>query len=149
MKPQDPTPSEIAAACLEIQSEWTAQERMKRPRPDLRPTFNVADGRRLEMSSEAYSGHHSEHEAMAGVNGSRLGPSLMRSMKASIMFTHSLSRRSERGGRPPVNGSLSYSLFYAILESPELNRTQSGVKTFAKRSFGFCHYPANESAPRS
>ena len=49
---------------------------MRRLRPDLRPTFTVADGRRLEMSSEAYSGHHGEREAMAGVNGSHLGPSI-------------------------------------------------------------------------
>lgn len=55
---RDPSPEEIAELCLLIQSTWTAAERMKRLRPDLRPTITVADGRRLEMSSDDYSEHH-------------------------------------------------------------------------------------------
>ena len=72
----DPTPSEIVAACLEIQAGWTPEERMRRLRPDMRPTISLCDGRAMEMTAEAYGRHHSEREAMAGVNGSRLGPSI-------------------------------------------------------------------------
>ena len=56
---KDPTPSEIAAACIEIQAGWTAEEKLRRLRSDMRPTFTVADGRRLEMTEAAYNGHHS------------------------------------------------------------------------------------------
>lgn len=36
-----PTPAEIAAACLQIQSEWTPEERNRRLRCDLRePELN-------------------------------------------------------------------------------------------------------------
>ena len=55
---QDPSPAEIAAACLEIQRGWSEQEKLKRLRVDLRPTFTRCDGERLEMSSEDYSEHH-------------------------------------------------------------------------------------------
>ena len=50
-----------------IQQSWSPDEKLRRLRVDLRPTFMVADGRRLEMSSEAYGRHHSEREAMAGM----------------------------------------------------------------------------------
>jgi hypothetical protein len=62
MKPQDPTPSEIAAACLEIQATWTAEEKMRRLRSDLRPTFTAADGRHLDMTCATYDGHHRQRE---------------------------------------------------------------------------------------
>ena len=58
----DPTPKEIAAACLEIQSTWTATERMKRLRADLRPMYRRCDGERLEMSSSVYERHHERRE---------------------------------------------------------------------------------------
>lgn len=54
----DPTPEEIRIACAEIRAEWTADEKLRRLRVDLRPTFTVADGRRLEMSDAAYNRHH-------------------------------------------------------------------------------------------
>ena len=56
---RDPSPEEIRLECLLIQSEWTPAERLKRLRVDLRPTFTRCDGERLEMTSEAYSRHHS------------------------------------------------------------------------------------------
>jgi hypothetical protein len=55
---QDPTPEQIAAACLEIQAGWSERERMTRLRADLRPTHRLADGRRETMTSEVYDAHH-------------------------------------------------------------------------------------------
>ena len=66
---QDPSPTEIAAACLLIQATWTEAERMKRLRVDLRPTYTRCDGERLEMTSDVYDRHHerrAELQAMAG-----------------------------------------------------------------------------------
>lgn len=59
---KDPTPEEIAAACLEIQSTWSERERMSRLRVDLRPTFTTADGRELEIDAAAYNRHHEQRE---------------------------------------------------------------------------------------
>ena len=42
MSPNDPTPAEIAAACFEIQSGWSDEERL---RADWRPMVSCADGR--------------------------------------------------------------------------------------------------------
>jgi hypothetical protein len=56
----DPTPAEIAAACLEIQATWSERERMSRLRVDLRPTFTTADGRELEIDAAAYNRHHEQ-----------------------------------------------------------------------------------------
>lgn len=53
----DPSPAEIALACAEIRSGWTASEHIKRMRPDLRPTFSLCDGERETMSGEAYGTH--------------------------------------------------------------------------------------------
>jgi len=55
---RDPTPAEIAAACLLIQLSWTPQERMKRLRADWRPRVKAADGRLCEVSADDYDGHH-------------------------------------------------------------------------------------------
>ncbi|MCX7396550.1 MAG: hypothetical protein NT138_02595 [Planctomycetales bacterium] len=55
---RDPTPEQIAAACLEIQSGWSDRERLSRLRSDQRPTHRLADGRREAMSSSVYNGHH-------------------------------------------------------------------------------------------
>lgn len=60
----DPSPEEIAAACLEIQAGWSETERMKRLRADLRPTFTRCDGERLEMTAEVYTGHHGTRAAI-------------------------------------------------------------------------------------
>jgi hypothetical protein len=60
---RDPSPEEIAAACLLIQATWSAREKLSRLRVDLRPTYQRCDGERLEMSSETYSGHHERHGA--------------------------------------------------------------------------------------
>lgn len=64
----DPTVEEIRLACLEIQSTWTPEERMKRLRVDLRPSFVRCDGGRETMAAESYIGHHdarAELQAMA------------------------------------------------------------------------------------
>lgn len=61
---RDPSPEEIAAACLEIQAGWSDREKLSRLRPDLRPTFAVADGRQLEFDSETYNRHHEQREAI-------------------------------------------------------------------------------------
>ena len=68
MKNADPTPAEIAAACLEIQRGWSEQEKLKRLRADLRPTYTRCDGERETMTAESYIGHHeqrAELQAMA------------------------------------------------------------------------------------
>ncbi len=62
MASKDPTPKEIAAACLQIQATWTEAERMKRLRSDLRPTFTRCDGVAEEMTAEVYEGHHGQRE---------------------------------------------------------------------------------------
>jgi hypothetical protein len=59
-KKREPTPTEIAAECLLIQSTWTAAERMKRLRPDLRPHYTRCDGEHEEMTADVYNGHHNE-----------------------------------------------------------------------------------------
>ena len=69
MSPRDPTPEEIHLACLAIQSTWTAAERMKRLRPDLRPTYTRCDGVTESMTADVYDRHHeqrAELQAMAG-----------------------------------------------------------------------------------
>ena len=66
---KDPSPAEIAAACLLIQAGWSETERLKRLRVDLRPTYTRCDGERLEMTSDVYDRHHerrAELQAMAG-----------------------------------------------------------------------------------
>ncbi len=64
MASKDPTPTEIAAACLLIQAGWTPDEKLKRLRSDLRPSFVRCDGEREEMTADIYRGHHSEREAI-------------------------------------------------------------------------------------
>ena len=54
----DPSPEEIAERCAAIQAEWTPEERMKRLRCDLRPQVMTADGRLVDVSTEAYEAHH-------------------------------------------------------------------------------------------
>ena len=66
---KDPTPEEIAAACLLIQATWTPEERLKRLRVDLRPVFTLCDGVTEPMAAASYDGHHrarAELQAMAG-----------------------------------------------------------------------------------
>jgi hypothetical protein len=69
MKPNDPTPEQIAAACLLIQSTWSAREKLSRLRVDLRPMYQRCDGERETMAAEDYNDHHNERgklQAMAG-----------------------------------------------------------------------------------
>lgn len=58
MSPRDPSPEEIAAACLEIQKTWTASEKLKRLRVDLRPTYQRCDGISEDIDAETYDEHH-------------------------------------------------------------------------------------------
>jgi len=64
MKNEDPTPAEIAAACLLIQAGWSEAERMKRLRVDLRPVHTLADGRLSTMDAEDYADHHDARAAI-------------------------------------------------------------------------------------
>ena len=61
---KDPTPEEIAADCRLIQATWTAAEKMKRLRVDLRPMFTRCDGEKLEIDAAAYNRHHEQREAL-------------------------------------------------------------------------------------
>jgi hypothetical protein len=61
---KDPTPAEIAAACLLIQSGWTPDEKLKRLRSDLRPSFVRCDGVTEEMTADVYDGHHGQREKL-------------------------------------------------------------------------------------
>jgi hypothetical protein len=54
----DPTPEQIRLACFKIQRGWSPEERMRRMRADLRPTYTRCDGATEEMSSSVYDGHH-------------------------------------------------------------------------------------------
>jgi hypothetical protein len=65
---RDPSPEEIRLACLLIQATWTPDEKMKRLRSDLRPTFTRCDGVTETMDADVYEGHHerrAELQAMA------------------------------------------------------------------------------------
>ena len=57
MNPRDPTPDEIAAACLLIQSTWSAVERQRRLRSDMRPTVAGADGRLHDVNADDLATH--------------------------------------------------------------------------------------------
>ena len=59
---KDPSPEQIAAACLLIQATWTAREKLSRLRVDLRPHYTRCDGETEEMSADVYNGHHSERQ---------------------------------------------------------------------------------------
>ena len=59
-KNSDPSPEEIAELCREIQSTWTAREKLSRLRVDLRPTYTRCDGETEEMAADVYNGHHNE-----------------------------------------------------------------------------------------
>ena len=54
---KDPSPAEIAAACLRIQAGWSADETMRRLRVDLRPQVRCADGRLVAVSANDYDTH--------------------------------------------------------------------------------------------
>ena len=66
MNPRDPSPSEIATACLLIQSTWTPDEKLRRLRVYLRPMVAAADGRLVPITAESYAEHHDAHEALTG-----------------------------------------------------------------------------------
>ena len=61
---QDPSPTEISELCLQIQTTWTAQERMKRLRSDLRPTYTRCDGIEEHIDAEDYADHHEARERL-------------------------------------------------------------------------------------
>ena len=69
MKQQDPTPEQIAAACLEIQATWTPDEKQRRLRVDLRPMVPTADGRLVAVAANDYDRHLENHAAQCGVDG--------------------------------------------------------------------------------
>ena len=60
----EPTPEQIAATCLEIQSKWTNAQRFERFRSDWRPTFTRADGHIENIAPDIYAEHHAAHEAL-------------------------------------------------------------------------------------
>ena len=66
---EDPSPDEIRAACLEIESTWSAAERLRRLRVDLRPTYTRADGEREEIGADDYEAHHEQRDANVGDDG--------------------------------------------------------------------------------
>ena len=57
---KDPTPTEIAELCLQIQAGWTERERMSRLRADWRPMFTLADGRQQDIEAADYEQHHDQ-----------------------------------------------------------------------------------------
>lgn len=62
----DPTPADIAAACLEIQAGWTPNERLRRLRSDQRPMVETADGRLVAVAADDYDEHHENHVLLKG-----------------------------------------------------------------------------------
>lgn len=64
MKPNDPTPEQIAAACLKIQSTWSPREKLSRLRVDLRPMYQRCDGESEEMTADVYDRHHEQRADM-------------------------------------------------------------------------------------
>lgn len=97
----DPTPEQIAAACLEIQRGWTADEKMKRLRPDLRPTYTRCDGETEAMTAANYDGHHERRAELLEPDASTgpvWGVQSKAMEKAPFSHTHSLSRRVEQHG---------------------------------------------------
>ncbi len=52
-RPIDPTPEEIRERCLEIQAEWTEDERRKRVVGSERPTWMVPRAARPEAAERA------------------------------------------------------------------------------------------------
>jgi len=53
----DPSPNELALACLLIQSHWTPDERFRRLRFDERPMVRSADDRLVSVSAADYDEH--------------------------------------------------------------------------------------------
>jgi hypothetical protein len=64
MKTNDPTPEQIAAACLKIQSTWSPREKLSRLRVDLRPMYQRCDGESEEMTADVYDRHHEQRADM-------------------------------------------------------------------------------------
>lgn len=65
---KDPSPEQIAAACLLIQATWTAREKLSRLRVDLRPHYTRCDGETEEMAADVYNGHHGQREAITSLS---------------------------------------------------------------------------------
>jgi hypothetical protein len=60
----DPSPEEISAICREIQAGWSDEERLKRLRPDWRPSFTRCDRIPVEMDLRVYDAHIQEGERL-------------------------------------------------------------------------------------
>ena len=61
---KDPTPEQIASACLEIQATWTERERLTRLRVDWRPSYTRCDGEREMIDAASYERHHANHQRL-------------------------------------------------------------------------------------
>ena len=57
MNTRDPSPAEITERCAEIRATWSAVERQRRLRSDMRPTVAGADGRLHDVSADDLSTH--------------------------------------------------------------------------------------------
>lgn len=64
---RDPSPEEIRIACAEIQSGWSSEDRMKRLRVDLRPTYQRCDGIREDIDVHDYNEHHQRRAKLTAV----------------------------------------------------------------------------------
>jgi hypothetical protein len=64
---RDPSPEEIAEACLMIQAGWSERERLSRLRVDLRPHYTRCDGVDEEFDADTYNGHHEQREKLIAV----------------------------------------------------------------------------------
>lgn len=51
LRSKDPTQQQIAAECKRIQAGWSAEEKMRRLRADLRPTYRRCDGVRETIAA--------------------------------------------------------------------------------------------------
>ena len=66
---RDPSPTEIAELCLQIQSTWSQRERMSRLRADWRPMFTLADGRQQGIEAADYERHHDQRAELQTTAG--------------------------------------------------------------------------------
>ena len=68
-KTKDPSPEQIEQLTAEIRGTWTAAERLRRLRVDLRPAYTRCDGVTEEMAADVYNGHHSERAELQTTEG--------------------------------------------------------------------------------
>lgn len=53
----EPSPAEIAEACLEIQATWSIAEKQRRLRVDWRPQVRTADDRLADVDADDFQTH--------------------------------------------------------------------------------------------